>query len=86
MRTTISIADELLLSAKARARRGGTTLGSVIEEALRRELARTEEVAGPRPALPVFHGGDGPRPGVDLRSNRELTALLDDGLPLDSRR
>jgi hypothetical protein len=28
--------------------------------------------------LPVFTAGTGPRPGVDLRSNRALAELLDD--------
>ena len=39
MRTTVSISDELLVAAKRRARLRGQSLGSVIEDALRRELA-----------------------------------------------
>ena len=85
MRTTVSISDELLAAAKRRARERGETLGEVIDAALRRELSqpdRTEE----RPAIPVFRGGTGPRPGIDLTSNRALHEVLDEGLELDARR
>lgn len=85
MRTTISISDELLVAAKRRARERGQSLGSVIEDALRRALA-TEPDPAPRPAVPVFDGGTGARPGVDLTSNRALYEVLDEGTPLDARR
>jgi len=39
MRTTLSVDDNLLAAAKRRARERGQTLGRVIEDALRRELA-----------------------------------------------
>ena len=39
MRTTIAIGDRLLESARREARRRGLTLGRLVEEALRRELA-----------------------------------------------
>jgi hypothetical protein len=85
MRTTVSISDELLAAAKRRAREQGVSLGEVIDAALRRELAvvrRTDD----RPPVPVFDGGSGPRPGIDLTSNRALFEALDDGLELDTRR
>ena len=85
MRTTVSISDELLAAAKRRARERGVSLGEVIDAALRRELA-VERRADDRPAVPVFNGGSGPRPGVDLTSNRALHEVLDDGLELDARR
>ena len=75
MRTTIAINDQLLAAAKKAARRRGYTLGRFIEEALRRELA--QRVAVRPPDLPVFRGGTGPQPGVDLRSNRALIDLLE---------
>lgn len=84
MRTTVSIPDELLESARRRARETGQTLGSVIEAALRRELASSREPASV--AVPVFTGGTGPRPGIDLTSNRALQETLDDGVPLLDRR
>lgn len=85
MRTTVSIPDELLVAAKRRARQRGQSLGSVIEDALRRELAAVEGER-PRPEVPVFEGGTGPRPGIDLTSNRALHEVLDEGLDLNTLR
>ena len=85
MRTTISIHDDLLESAKLRARERGITLGQLIEDGLRRELAVDREPV-PRIALPVFQGGNGPHPGLDLDSNRAIHEFLDEGIPLDKRR
>jgi hypothetical protein len=83
MRTTVAIDDNLLTTAKARARERGTTLGGLVEAALRRELANEEPPAAV--PLPVFTAGTGPRPGVDLRSNRALAELLDpaEGTPAE---
>jgi hypothetical protein len=36
--------------------------------------------------VPVFRAGTGPRPDVDLTSNRALLEALDDPLELDDRR
>jgi len=85
MRTTLSISDELLTAAKRRARERGQTLGELVNAALQRELsdARPPGKASP---VPVFHGGTGPRPGIDLSSNRALLEALDDGADLDDRR
>jgi hypothetical protein len=85
MRTTVSISDELLAAAKRRARERGQTLGEVVDAALRRELATTAEPRA-RPPIPVFSGGTGQRPGIDLTSNRALHEALDEGLDLDARR
>lgn len=85
MRTTLTIADELLAAAKRRARARGVSLGQVFEAALRRDLADPEP-ASSRPEIPVFSGGNGPRPGLDLISNRALHEALDEGIPLDRRR
>ena len=85
MRTTVSISDELLVSAKERARSTGRSLGAVIDDALRRELssARSHRQG---PPIPVFRGGTGPTPGVDLTSNRALYEVLDEEIPLEQRR
>lgn len=85
MRTTLSISDELLTAAKRRARERGQTLGELVNGALQRELsdARPPSKA---PPVPVFRGGTGPRPGIDLSSNRALLETLDDGVDLDDRR
>ena len=85
MRTTVSISDELLAAAKQRARERGVSLGEVIDGALRRELV-TPGGRAERPAVPVFRGGTGARPGVNLTSNRALHEVLDEGLDLDERR
>lgn len=85
MRTTISIHDELLASAKARARERGQTLGALVEDALRRELSVSYESTD-RPPIPIFRGGNGLRPGVDLTSNRALYELLDEGVPFEKLR
>lgn len=85
MRTTLSISDEILTAAKRRARERGQTLGAFVDAALQRELSES----GARttaPPVPVFRDGTGPRPGVDLRSNRALIEALDAGLALDERR
>jgi len=78
MRTTVTIDDELLMQARERALRSGTTLGSVVEDALRLLLAEhrahRERVAE---ELPVY-GGSGLRPGVDLDDRDALAELLDD--------
>jgi len=79
MRTTVAINDQLLATAKAAARRRGYTLGRFIEEALRRELAQGTAVSPP--AVPVFRGGEGLQPGVDLRSNRALIDLVEPAEP-----
>jgi len=85
MRTTVSISDELLVAAKRRAREHGQTLGQVVDAALRRELSR-DRVPDEGPPVPTFCGGTGPRPGIDLSSNRALYEALDEGLELDDRR
>lgn len=84
MRTTVAIDDHLLARAKDRARERGTTLGKVIEDALRTELNRPE--SGDGPPIPVFRAGGGLRPGVDLSSNRAIQELLDEGTPPEKLR
>lgn len=81
MRTTVTISDELLVSARSRARATGRTLGEVVEAALRRELAAPPGPVDPV-VVPVFRDGTGPRPGVDLRSNAALAEALDGGRSL----
>ena len=85
MRTTLSISDELLEAAKRRARETGQSLGAVVDAALRREFALPTQ-SPDRPPVPIFTGGTGPRPGVDLSSNAALFVALDEGVPLEQRR
>lgn len=84
MRTTLSIDDHLLEQAKLRARSRGVSLGTVVEDALRRDLSRGGD--GPqRPTIPTFVG-TGVQPGVDLTSNRALRELLDEDVTFDQLR
>lgn len=83
MRTTLSIDDHLLTEAKERARHRGQTLGQLVEDAIRRELGAVAERE--RPRVPVLTG-TGPRPGLDLSSNRALLETLDEGRALHERR
>lgn len=39
-----------------------------------------------RPGIPVLTAGTGPRPGIDLTSNRAIAEALDDGVELDELR
>ena len=77
MRTTISVDDHLLDGAKLRARERGQTLGQLIEDALRRELAAPATAAPPE--IPVVRGRGGLAPGIDPTSNRSLWEALDAG-------
>jgi hypothetical protein len=85
MRTTVSIEDRVLRSAKRRARQLGLTLGQLVERALRRELERPAKPTG-RPEIPVFRGGDGVCRGVDVSSMRTILEALDRGRPLEKLR
>ena len=77
MRTTISISDSLLELAKRASRERCSTLGKVIEEALRSSLApRPKSSAKKRPSLVTFKGS-GLREGVDLDSSAALLEASD---------
>ena len=83
VRITLSISDELLTAAMQRARAGGVSLDEFVEAALRVEVG----IAGSEvPEIPIFHGGAGVRPGIDLTSNRSLLEALDEGCDPDSLR
>lgn len=85
MRTTLAIDDVLLKIAKRRAAEQRLTLGQLVEEALRHELAR-DSSSRPRPKVPVYKGTGGLRPGVDVASNRALSELLDEDVPFEQLR
>ena len=76
MRTTVDLADHLLIRAKKLAAAERTTLTAVLEDSLRLYFASLPEPAKRkpgRPRLPVAHGGK-PLPGVNLN---DTSALLD---------
>jgi hypothetical protein len=78
MRTTLRLNDDLLREAKKAAAESHRTLTSVFEDALRKSLSQRHRAAKHPPViLPVFHGGKGLRPGVNLDSNAELLDLME---------
>ncbi|HYW33291.1 MAG TPA: YlcI/YnfO family protein [Gemmatimonas sp.] len=81
MRTTIRLDDHLLREAKARAARAGRSLNEFIEDAVRSAVLDNREPSRHTHEIPVFRGGRGLRPGVDLDSNAALMDLLDDDPP-----
>lgn len=76
MRTTIRLADSLLLEAKREAARCGMTLTAIIEESLRTRLARTQDARRTRVRLSTT-GRGGLRPGVDLDDSAALLDVMD---------
>jgi hypothetical protein len=78
MRTTLNLDDDLMRAAKDKAHTEGTTLTSVIEQALRAWLAaaRQEPTVRERYEVPVT-GGLGLRPGVDLDDSSALLDLME---------
>jgi hypothetical protein len=79
MRTTLRIDDELMLAVKRMAAESGRTLTDAISDLLRAGLARQMEIQSrPRVELPVFEGGTGPAPGVDLDRTCDLLVRMDE--------
>jgi hypothetical protein len=76
VRTTISIDDALLDEAKRLAAQRRTTLGKVIEDALRAALRDMPSAAAPPFELVTFMG-DGTHPGIDLDRTSALQAAED---------
>lgn len=80
MRTTITIEDGLLEEAKRRARERKSTLGAVVNEALKIGLLGTGEKSFQQPERPLkTFRGRGVQAGVDLRNSSALLDLMEDG-------
>lgn len=80
MKITVEIAEQLLARTREVARREGTTLGALIEEALRTALAqreRNEKAAYHWPDLSV--DGEGLAPGLDKGSWEVLRHRIYEG-------
>lgn len=78
MRTTIDLDDGVFRELKRIAAREHRTLRSVIEDALRAELARRELSARERVNDSVVtYKGRGVQPGVDIDSNADLLDLME---------
>ena len=78
MRTTINLEDNLLRMAKQRALEEGSTLGAVVNEALRVGLlaGQTEESVVEERPLKTY-GGGGVQPGVDLNNSADLQERME---------
>lgn len=85
MRTTVTIDDELLASAKRLALAGNRSLGSVLEDALREMLARhaRQEREPVTLDLPVY-GNPGDAPLVDILDKHALAEALGDDAVLNA--
>ena len=80
MRTTVNIDEQLLAETKLIAARTHRTIGSVLEDALRKLINEQTSHSSDEPyTLPDFSKGSGLRPGVDLQDRDQIEALLDDG-------
>lgn len=77
VRTTIRLDDDLLTAAKKRAADTGRTLTRLIEDALRRELAPTQQGWKVERYRVEPVGGRGMRPGVDLDDTAALIDLME---------
>lgn len=77
MRTTVSIDDHLLAEAKLIAARTHRTIGSVLEDALRKLLDEQAPTSDQPFTLPDFSRG-GVRPGVDLYDRDQIEELMAD--------
>lgn len=77
MRTTIRLDDSLLRDAKAQAARAGRSLNDFIEDAVRIAVRASHVPPAAMVELPVFRGGSGLQPGVNLDSGAALLELMD---------
>ncbi|MDQ6656884.1 MAG: type II toxin-antitoxin system VapB family antitoxin [Actinomycetota bacterium] len=79
MRTTVSIDDELLAQARLIAAGTHRTIGSVLEDALRRLIHERSLDSQVPFELPRFsYQRPGLREGIDLLDREQLTELLGD--------
>lgn len=76
-RTTISIDEGLLETAKGIAAQRNLTLGQLITTAVQRQILDETEQSRPGKVHLTTSGHGGLRPGVNLNSNAELSELLD---------
>ncbi|WP_353952717.1 ribbon-helix-helix protein, CopG family [Knoellia sp. S7-12] len=79
MRTTVTLSDDLLKAARLEAARNNRTVSSVLEEALREHLVRSQPTARADFTLPTFGGG-----GllVDLLDKEALAEALGENEPI----
>ena len=81
MRTTVNVDEHVLAEAKAVAAQTNRSLGSLIDDALRRLFQQMEQSGGRSRVRVPTGGGSGLRPGVDLEDRLALAELLDEDDP-----
>jgi len=76
MRTTLNLDDQLLIAVKQRALEEKVPISRVVEDALRKSLARP--LAGRKRTRLVTAQGSGVKHGVDLDNGCSLLDIMDD--------
>ena len=77
MRTTIKLDDQLYRETKEFAARSGSTVASVIEDAVRELMSRQRHHDKRPPLRLTTVSGQGLQPGVDLDDSSALLDLMD---------
>lgn len=85
MRTTLNLDDDLYQTLRETATRTGRTVTSLLEDAIRQLLARSEAASSPSRVRLTTVRGRGARPGVDLDNSAALAELMDDGSTAGNR-
>lgn len=79
MRTTLEISDDVYREVKSMAALAGTTVTSLVEQALRDLIsgARSSPILPIPPSLPRSYGNGGEQTGIDLSDNKAIRAILE---------
>jgi hypothetical protein len=85
MRTTVRLPDDLMIAAKAKARRQGATLTKVIEDGVRAFVAEPSPNKIHKWTMPPISSVGG-KCLVDLTRMSDVYDVLDEGLPLEKLR
>lgn len=76
MRTTLEISDDVYREVKSMAALAGTTVTSLVEQALRDLISGARSSPTP-PSLPRSYGNGGEQTGIDLSDNKAIRAILE---------
>ncbi len=76
MRTTLEISDDVYREVKSMAALAGTTVTSLVEQALRDLISGARPSPIP-PSLPRSYGNGGEQSGIDLSDNKAIRAVLE---------
>jgi hypothetical protein len=76
MRTTLEISDDVYREVKSMAALAGTTVTSLVEQALRDLISGARQSPRP-PNLPRSYGDGGERAGIDLSDNKAIRTILE---------